>query len=1265
MKKPVQMFVATALLAGVAGCAVLTVDVDVYTGPLANTHEVQAEQVISLAMGAKPLLVQLRDHLEVSSRSAYALKTGRAFDMTQRSYGYYYELNELRSNEWYRAGFFSPQFGTDLRLKSVHAIRVNEVLGLYNDRTPEMLAPLIEAGRRALEKYSAAAGIFQGSAFADGQEEKLWQEVLAGASQPKDPRWLALKPWLVSTNARRSEKEFGELVGRLIRGSSERFTTDRNISTTSLCAYLLSAGRISSLDASPIETLAAHLGFRSDKSGTAAKATFVKHTQRVCQAFLDARAARHDLFRTALMGIAVSQEHHFVSDRERASVREAAADVASRAVSASVLKRALAREGSLTSGLRTLLVALDSDLEAGRKHLAIQLANDPALHAQLLALDARDLAAGYAYGLGGGPTSNEELLAPADLQEGVAAFAAAADSALGGGRLQPGLERTIEQYLQAAKELPGKSFAQRMELPQFAGLMDALVAFGQKVVTLGNTSTLLDSGSSESVKKYVHVLQYVGNTILVHVDELKQRAAHQDKLTRRTGWAADAVRTAGFTNQLRNNWVGSTWTNGFNAKDAIEQLTLALRTEHAHLLYQGAGPAKATAITSGTVLFSQPPTNPVVLTNLLSLGVSALTNTSSARLGTDAATAATAQPPPKPPALGELAAAEIDLSRARADEQRADLIATEKRSAHEAAHQKLQTFLKDTKREQADKDARRRLEEAKQKLAELQTHFNEWQTAWRKAAAALTNAEGQLSAATKALAESEAAFRAAIALCTNTATAYQQIEKKNSPEARQAAEAMHKATEAGKVAKARHAAAQSAEAKAKTQLEMAAKHLAAAVSKLNTAAAARNLAQKEAVERQTAANAAKQALETARKDATDLAEAAKNAAKSLSAAESEQKLTRTRRETAEARLAKAKAAALAAVQAGTQPAAADTATSFALSVTNQIIAPGPHEKLKQAIEAVTEIREDMIYLRPAAAYLRSSFPASTANRSTVGWENSLEKQTLRAIPVIGELFDAEGRAHQKILRELDKQSWQSINRVRIAGAGDVNYVVAKDDIGNWYVKSYSADPSNMVRSVKNLAMFSAGGAFGGGRLPIKVGDKQTFAFTNLVFDSQLQQAVANYTRQTTNAFIQLTNDVTGLPGKLINAWKGAGFTNDSSLTALQTAAKTNQFNAALKTPLSDANKAFQDASQDLKASVADEQTVTLLRTVVAYGAALQGDAAGLAEGDQPKAKAAISSTVLSFVTAAARGRAEIITRFEESLGVIQAGARQQSQALGQ
>jgi len=58
--------VLPGILISLTGCAVLTVDVDVYKGPLANHEDVQVEQMAAMAIGAKPLLVELRDMLEAT-----------------------------------------------------------------------------------------------------------------------------------------------------------------------------------------------------------------------------------------------------------------------------------------------------------------------------------------------------------------------------------------------------------------------------------------------------------------------------------------------------------------------------------------------------------------------------------------------------------------------------------------------------------------------------------------------------------------------------------------------------------------------------------------------------------------------------------------------------------------------------------------------------------------------------------------------------------------------------------------------------------------------------------------------------------------------------------------------------------------------------------------------------------------------------------------------------------------------------------------------
>src|SRR5204863_4745278 len=85
----------------------------------------------------------------------------------------------------------------------------------------------------------------------------------------------------------------------------------------------------------------------------------------------------------------------------------------------------------------------------------------------------------------------------------------------------------------------------------------------------------------------------------------------------------------------------------------------------------------------------------------------------------------------------------------------------------------------------------------------------------------------------------------------------------------------------------------------------------------------------------------------------------------------------------------------------------------------------------------------------------------------------------------------KGQQEQALINNtIDKQFWQSVNQVRVAGAGNTNYAIAKDDVGNWYVKDYGSDPKDIINSAKNLAMFSAGPALGANFLA-RGGDRDT------------------------------------------------------------------------------------------------------------------------------------------------------------------------------
>ncbi len=133
------------------------------------------------------------------------------------------------------------------------------------------------------------------------------------------------------------------------------------------------------------------------------------------------------------------------------------------------------------------------------------------------------------------------------------------------------------------------------------------------------------------------------------------------------------------------------------------------------------------------------------------------------------------------------------------------------------------------------------------------------------------------------------------------------------------------------------------------------------------------------------------------------------------------------------------------------------------------------KSIAEALKAAQDQRSGMVYIRPAMAYLRTSFPATSLQGDpNIPWDNMLRNHGGRNIPFIH--GDDRGRSQDARLNtEIDKQFWQNINRVRVAGGGDTNYVLVNDDIGNWYIKGYSADPKDIINSAKNLTTFGMGG----------------------------------------------------------------------------------------------------------------------------------------------------------------------------------------------
>jgi hypothetical protein len=165
--------VAIALAAALSGCAVLTIDVDVYKGPLVNDPDVQIEQIAVMAIGAKPLLIQLRDRLEAR-------------------HGGFPDVQAFRTQHKGKHRFdFIPdeQFFNEDR-----AILVNNVLSLYKDGDPR-LAPFIADVLRAGRDYEVAYTTFVRTSEEDARFVQMLKPAFErGAERLKAPEVTECKP---------------------------------------------------------------------------------------------------------------------------------------------------------------------------------------------------------------------------------------------------------------------------------------------------------------------------------------------------------------------------------------------------------------------------------------------------------------------------------------------------------------------------------------------------------------------------------------------------------------------------------------------------------------------------------------------------------------------------------------------------------------------------------------------------------------------------------------------------------------------------------------------------------------------------------------------------------------------------------------------------------------------------------------------------------------------------------------------------------------
>lgn len=835
------LFAAAAVGIFACGCAVVTVDVDVYKGPLANSHEVQGDQVITMAMGAKPILVQLRDHLEVRSRTVARIPSYAMNDWIDRR-TFETNLFEFRSRHPYEPGAIRSKAPDGTGLRDELAIRVNEILGLYDDLSEPRFAAAVAEADRLIAEYGEAREILEPRS---NTEAVKWWARIATHVRSSDVSARSLrdgyKAFYSVQRGPGADSWRSKTPPMDVKARSAVFGVSSVDSRNEL--FRLFLDKVVAADA---DTL-----FGNPATGTpaaAAKAAFVERTQGIAQSYFEARATQRRLLHLALTSIEDLQLEAQGGSQIHGRLLQALAESVAGLLDMDVIYRWARTESVgdmqapdwVAKGDLNLLAANTFNSESAsalRQALAKRLVSEKDLAGQILATDLElSRRKGREFGLSRGPTkpiggTEAESIPVPDVRElgAVRDSLARFGGALDRGRAEKGIESAIEAFLK--KTSTSESKVSLIDSNEGRDLLSALTQFGQKVAQLGNSVILMSRATSEEERQYVGVLQSVGNSILVHIDELKREAAHGQKLKERTRLTAKAADTA-YSGTSGGFDPANPPGGPFDAKDVLVQLESLLRAEYVKALTKPASDNQALLKFEGDIAI-KPDTGKVPGTY-----------------------------------------------------------------------------------KQTDPDE---------------------------------NAGGKVELQVPAL--------------------------------------------TGK-----------------------------------------------------------------------------------------------------------------------------------LTLTNGIIQDSPAARYAKAIEAVTQWREGMIYLRPASAYLRSSYPAAlAATKSSQRSDNMLQAHAYKQIPFVGNFLDGVDNADLKTYLAMDRQSWQSVNRVKVAGAGRVNYVIAKDDIGNWYVKQYSTDRSQIFNSMRNVALFSAGNTFGA-LMPVRKSDGTILLRTNPVLEVQFHAALKGYSNSLSSAVGALKND---------------------------------------------------------------------------------------------------------------------------------------------
>lgn len=1042
---------AMVLVLSMSGCAAIRVDVDVYKGPMANHKEVQLQQYAAMAIGAKPLLVYLRDLFEREHHGT--------------------NFNSWRETCQLGDRFFPDPEDPTCRLQNAHAQRVNAVLSLYEDmRAHPSVEPYVRRAEALAGQYESTLGVLLGTS----EDNKIWDQLSRDMLADGEGDLKKGYQKLISPGAGKE------------RDSREVFVACQKMAkedTALRCAEDDSVNARFDALTRP-DVVKSHMKQLFKDPGGKSATILANKAQSIGHAFADRRQALMGLWQLSVKAI---MDLHADNSRETLLLRQKLLPQLTVAVAIltqpSLLACALDPYSVATPVPDEVRSLLDSsgneqtwtyegkwdpvryDRAAGA--LANALSREPLLTAQVLSkaqvlfqeaspntigkckpFASNDLVTietkeSRRYGLTRTLFDDPSVITviTQTVLDIRSLFFKVGSLGFDRGRLHKGIDTLTEDYLRAVERQ-----AKREEFQRRADELSAsLVAFAEKVLIVANNHYLLQGASTDTTAawpsnrgngddtfRYVSVLQSVGNSILNMGDELRQRRDYDGLSEGRAGAERQALER----------------TLQSDAREVIGDLLTDLRTDVQRLSTKAttaegrrqglrdAGPS----VRQAQEVYDKADKDRTEHQKQLDMLKADLMEITAAQC-TFTGEVVEVTGVPELDCADKAAKGDADQLRKLAAKDTQITAVSLVNNIKAWIDVELGTYLPNLR----SMDPRAaRLEQVKRLLGKAALGDG---IAEGKGEEVFKAIQGRVSMNLESgLPQIKSRLATMTDLKNRVVLATQALDEAKADQARLAKQSESITSEITAVNAERlrleHAIKVILDVE-KEVLDTADTHNQADSGSVALALLRKIITKK----RDEAGN-----IDEKQEHADALAVLAKRGVQPVNVLETgEPKVGETQRDVMDRLIAFLRHELIQAERRG---------------ATAQV------ENLERVLKRAYDQRGGMAYLRPAMAYLRSVYAATTLqNDPRLEADNML----VRASESDENPLTKQSRKEERLIStEIDKQFWQPINTVQVRGGGDLNYVIAKDDVGNWYVKAYETNPEPVIRAAQSVALFNIG-----------------------------------------------------------------------------------------------------------------------------------------------------------------------------------------------